>query len=397
MQTLLTTLQNITFPEILDIALIAFGLYVVLLFVKQTKSYMLAGVIMFLFTIHFLSQNLNLTLTRSIIQPAYTIIFIMIAVVFQRELRRFFKWIVVGQLDIFTSSKQISKGSSAEIAETLLYMAEKKIGAIIVFPGRQDIDDITEGGQPLSGKITKEILLSIFDSSSPGHDGAVIIDGNRIKEFGVHLPLARDYTNYRKAGTRHRAAAGITEDTDAIALVVSEERGVVSMFKHGKMIAIKNEVELREILKKLTGEAEKKNTSFWNFFFVQNVGTKLTALVLTSAVWMLFYAQVGIVKKEYTIPLSFQLLSANLEVDATTGKRQIEVVVEGKSSDINTFAGDKLEVRVDAKDFVAGTKRIEITEDMINVPSFIQISDINPEVVSVVFKEKVVPVEPIVE
>jgi len=385
---LITALQNLTPTEILDIFLVAVAVYVVALFIKQTRSYMLAGVILMMTTIYILSQNMNLTLTRSILQPAYTFIFIAIAIVFQRELRRFFRWIVVGRLDIFTNAKKISKGSSAEIAEALLFMASKKIGAILVFPGRQDIDDMLEGGQVLGGTITKEILLSIFDSSSPGHDGAVIIDGDSVKQFGVHLPLAREYTNYNKTGTRHRAAAGITEDTDAIALVVSEERGVISIFREGKMIVLENEDKLRRTLKDLTGESERKNTNFWHYFFVRNIETKLFAGAFSIVLWAIFFTQTGIVKKEYSIPLSFQLLSPALEIDATSGKKLVKIIVEGKSSDINSLSSDKIEVRIDAKNFGTGTQQIVLTEDMINVPSFIQVSDIAPDTVTVKVTEK---------
>lgn len=366
----------------------AVALYIVLLFIKQTRSYFLAGVIVLLMMVHILSQNLNLILTRSIIQPAYTFIFIMIAIVFQRDLRRFFRWIVIGRLDIFTNTKQISKGSSAEIAEALLYMAEKNIGAIIVFPGKQDIDDMCEGGQVLGGSVTKEILLSIFDNSSPGHDGAVVIDGDSIRQFGVHLPLAREYSNYRKTGTRHRAAAGITEDTDAVALVVSEERGVISVFSQGKMQILKTESDLRDILKNLTGESETKNSNFWQFFFVKNIETKLGAFILSCVVWIAFFAQTGIVKKEYSIPLSFQLLSPALEIDANSGKKLIKITVEGKSTDITSLSADKIEARIDAKNFSTGTQKIIVEKNMINVPSFIHISEINPESINILVNEK---------
>lgn len=387
---ILTSLQHITPTEIFDIMLVAVALYIVALFIKQTRSYLLAGVIVTLAAVHILSQNFNLTLTRSIIQPAYTFVFIVIAIVFQRDLRRFFKWVVIGRLDMFTNAKQISKGASAEIAEALLYMAEKKIGAILVFPRRQDIDDMLEGGQTLGGDITKEILLSIFDSSSPGHDGAVVIDGNSIRQFGVHLPLAREYTGYRKAGTRHRAAAGITEDTDTIALVVSEERGVISMFAEGKMNILTNEKELRTALKDLTGESETKDASFWHYFFIKNIETKLFAIICSLALWIFFFAQIGVVKKEYNIPLSFQLLPPTLQIDANSGKKLIKIIVEGKNTDINNLATDKLEVRVDAKDFATGTQKIDIDTRMINVPSFINISQINPEIVEVLVREKTI-------
>ncbi len=385
---IITALQHITPTEIFDIMLVALALYIVALFIKQTRSYLLAGVVVVLIGIHLLSQNLNLTLTRSIVQPAYTFVFIIIAIVFQRDLRRFFKWIVIGRLDVFTNAKQISKGASAEIAEALLYMAEKKIGAIVVFPGRQDIDDMLEGGQPLGGDITKEILLSIFDSSSPGHDGAVVIDGNSIRQFGVHLPLAREYDGYRKAGTRHRAAAGITEDTDTIAFVVSEERGVISMFTEGKMRVLSDEKELRSALKDLTGESEVKHTSFWHYFLINNIGTKLFAIIFSLTLWIFFFAQTGVIKKEYNIPLSFQLLPPTLEIDANSGKKLVQVIVEGKSSDINNLSADKIEVRVDAKDFGTGTQNIVLTPSMINLPSFIQVSDINPDAVRIIVKEK---------
>ncbi len=386
--TLHAAVRSITFIEVLDIILVAAALYIALLFIKQTKSYFLAGVTVSLLVINFLSQNLNLSLTRSIIQPAYTLIFIMVAIVFQREIRRFFKWIVVGQRDLFTAAKQISKGASAEIAEALLQMASKHIGAILVFTGKQDIDDIVEGGQILNGEVTKEILLSIFDSSSPGHDGAVIIDNNNIKQFGAHLPLAREYSNYRKTGTRHRAAAGITEDTDAIALVVSEERGVVSIFRKGKMTLLTEEEELRDALKELTGETETKNTSFWNYFFIKNMWTKIISISIAFVLWTFFYAQVGIIKRVYTIPLSFQLLPSTLEIDTNSARKQIQITVEGKSSDVNNLDVSKLEVRIDAKNFNIGARRIDITKDMVNIPPFITVSEIAPAASTIIIKEK---------
>ena len=146
--------------------------------------------------------------------------------------------------------------------------------------------------------------------------------------------------------------------------------------------------ELRDVLKKLTGESEVKNSNFWHFFFVKNIGTKIGAVSLSFIIWVIFFAQVGIIKKEYSIPLSFQLLSPALEIDANSGKKLIKIVVEGKSSDINSLAVDKIQVRVDAKDFVTGTEKITIEKSMINVPAFINISEIVPQNVSVIVTEK---------
>lgn len=379
--------SSISGREVLDILLVSLALYIVLLFVKQTKSYFVLTVSLTLIALNFFSQNLNLTLTRSILQPLSTLTFIIIAIVFQREIRRFFRWISTGRQDIFSRTHTISRGVSAEVAESLLYMAEKRIGAIIVFPGKQEIDDVIEGGQMLNGMITKEALLSIFDTGSPGHDGAVIIENDLVKMFGVHLPLARKY-NFRKAGTRHRAAAGITEDSDSIALVVSEERGVISLAKNGTLERIKDETALREILRKLTGESETGPQGFWHYFILRNAGTKILALSIALCLWTALIMQTGITKKEFSIPLSFQLLPTQYEVDTQAGKKQINVVLQGRSRDITTFDGTKLEAKIDARNFATGTRSIDITSDMITVPSYLSVVEIEPEEIRITVQEK---------
>lgn len=391
----LYALQNITAREVADIAVVSIALYIVLLFIKQTKSYFLIGVSILLILISIISQNLDLALTRTILQPLSTLTFIIIAIVFQREIRRFFKWIVTGQSHIFSfsSRKQISKGASGEIAEALLHMSAKKIGGILVFTGKQDIDDIVEGGQRLGGEITKEIILSIFDTSSAGHDGAIVIENDVIKQFGVHLPLAREYSDYRKVGTRHRASAGITEDTDAIALTVSEERGTISIFREGTAEIIKDEEELRDLLKTLTGEIEDEKTNFWKYFFLGNIGAKAVAVGVTLLVWLLLFVQSGITRKEYTVPISFQLIPANLELDSKSGVKEITLTLEGKTRDIALVDGSKLEAKIDAKDFKTGFQRVEINRSMLNVPSFIEILTIDPKSISVNVLEKIEKIE----
>ncbi len=378
--------SSITGREILDILLVSLAVYIILLFVKQTKSYFVLSVSLALITLTFLSQNLNLTLTRSILQPLSTLTFIIIAIVFQKEIRRFFRWITTGQQHIFNRTHTISRGVSSEIAEALLYMASHKIGAIIVFPGKQEIDDIIEGGNFLNGSITKEVLLSIFDTSSPGHDGAVIIEHELIKVFGAHLPLARNY-NFRKAGTRHRAAAGITEDTDSIAFVVSEERGVISLAKNGTIKQIKNEDELQKILRELTGEAENIPQGFWNYFIVRNVPVKIIALGISVSMWTILIMQTGIVKKEFTVPLSYQLLPEKYQIDTKSGKNQITVILQGRSRDITAFDSSKIEAKIDAKNFASGTVSVGITKEMITIPSYLSVVDIEPEQIKLVVTE----------
>jgi diadenylate cyclase len=392
-----SVISNISFREIVDILLVSIAIYIVLLFVKQTKSYFVVIVSLFLIIINLVSQDLNLTLTRSILQPISTLTFIIIAIVFQREIRRFFKWIIVGKHHIFTKMKQISKNTSAEIVEALNFMAQKRIGAILVFSGKQDIDDITEGGQYLGGRVSKELLLSIFDSSSPGHDGAVIIENDDIRQFGVHLPLARNFNNYRTAGTRHRAATGITEDTDSISLIVSEERGEISIAKEGKLRVLKNDDELREILQELTGENETKSGNFWTYFFLNNFKSKILAFVVAFSLWIIIVAQTGIIKQEYEVPLSFQLLPTQYEIDNSIVTKNINITLKGKSPDINSLDTTKLSVKIDAKNLDPGEHEVTITPQMISIPSFLSIEKIEPSKIKVVITDATEEVEVVEE
>ena len=386
-QNIPVVFSSISGREVLDIAIVALAFYIILLFVKQTRSYFVLSVSLILIGLNIFSQDLNLTLTRSIFQPLSALTFVIIAIIFQREIRRFFRWIITGRQHFFGMDQVINKESSNELAEALLYMAQNKIGAIVVFPKRDELDDLLEGGQKLNGIITKEAILSLFDPGSPGHDGAIIIEHNQIKLFGAHLPLARNY-NFRKAGTRHRAATGITEDTDAITLVVSEERGVISVAREGNLERIKDENELRKILQELTGENNRvENKNFWHYFFIRNASTKIISVTLAVALWTMMILQTGISKREFVVPLSFQLLPAQYELESRAVRNQVNVVLQGRTRDISTFDGTKLEVRIDARNFSPGTKNLVITKEMINTPSFLSIADIDPEEIEIIVKE----------
>ncbi len=394
-------LSNITAWELFDIIIVSIGIYIIILFVKQTKSYFVLFVSIGLLVLAFVAQNLSLSLTRALVQPISTLTFVIIAIVLQREIRQFFRWVMVGKNYLFSSVRnQVHKTTFTEVADALTFMSEKHIGAIIVFTMRQDIEDLFSGGQPLDGRISKEVLLSIFDSSSPGHDGAVIIENNMIKSFGVHLPLAQSYTHFRKAGTRHRAAAGISEGTDAVAFVVSEERGTISVFKNGTYTKLESTEALLKELALLSGDGTHTTTNFWDYFAKQNAAAKLIAISLSCIMWLVLFVQTGVVSKEVETPLSFQLLSPQYEIATDTKATQVTVTVQGKSNDIATLDVTKIKSNVDAKGLAPGTHTITLTPKNVSVPSFISVTDIEPDTVTVTVREKAPEpaiIEPIVE
>ena len=297
-------LQSIQINNLIDISIISICIYLVLIFIKQTRSFFILSVFISLFVLNFISQKFDLGLTRQLVERLLTFFIAVFVIVFQPEIRKFFKWITSGRRVSFTKALSLPENNIQTIVRSVFEMARKKVGAIIVIPGEYPLDDLLEGGFPLNGKISFPLILSIFDSSTPGHDGAILIEGSEVKMFGLHLPLAQEFNEYSRVGTRHRAGAGITEKTDAMAIIVSEERGEVSISTKGKLQKVKTPEELADIISHFTGEVKKEiNTEkgLLHYFLIKNSVYKLLSIIIAITFWFFVVYRSGIVKINYNI------------------------------------------------------------------------------------------------
>lgn len=283
-------LSHFGFKDVFDVAIVAAFSYFILLFIKQTRSYFILTAVVILVVMEFVSSAFDLVLTRSLIQPLLATLAVIVVVLFQRDIRRFLKWISYRRSLAFTPAITATIDSLQVIADTVWEMAANNIGAIIVFSGEAPVDLVVEGGVALDGEVSRPLILSIFDSNSPGHDGAMLIENNKVKAFGLHLPLAEDFKDILSVGTRHRAAAGITEQTDALALIVSEERGEVSVAEKGALRSVDNKEALFEILKKFSNENDDvSHKGFWHYLIVSNLWAKIVSVSLALILWVLIH------------------------------------------------------------------------------------------------------------
>ncbi|MEK7120286.1 MAG: DNA integrity scanning protein DisA nucleotide-binding domain protein, partial [Patescibacteria group bacterium] len=152
-------------------------------------------------------------------------------IIFQKEIRRLLE--IIGVWGIQRKMTVPADLTLLSVSEAARYFVSHKIGSLIVFPGQEPLERFLEGGTDLNGEVSTALLTSIFDDSSPGHDGAVIIKGNKLKKFAVHLPLGENIEAVKNFGTRHRAALGLAEKTDALCVVTSEEKGTISVARDG--------------------------------------------------------------------------------------------------------------------------------------------------------------------
>jgi len=232
--------------DILDITIMAIILYRLLLIVKGTKAAQMLVGLGILLLASVASRYLELFTIDWLVQSFWSQIVIAIIVLFQPEIRRALAHMGEAQFLTFTKAEELK--SLEEIVRAAIALSNRKIGALMVIERDTSLKDFVEVGTPLDAKVSKELLLSIFHPTSPIHDGAVVIKGNRVAAAGCFLPITLSSELSKSLGTRHRAGIGLSEETDAVALIVSEETGMISMSMDGKLETKLDMGTLRDML-----------------------------------------------------------------------------------------------------------------------------------------------------
>ncbi len=232
----------------IDLIIVGAIIYFLLNLIKGTRAVQLIKGLVVIFIASVVSQLLNLNTVHWFLQSVLTMLIVALPIVFHPELRRALEQLGRGG---FFTNQLVQKWSAKDINEIILAadeLAEEKTGALIVFEKEVGLRDYIETGTEINAKISKELIENLFYKSSPLHDGAVIVGEGMIKAAGCLLNLSNKPSINPKLGTRHRAAIGITEESDALVLVVSEESGVISLAQDGELIRYLDKAKLREIL-----------------------------------------------------------------------------------------------------------------------------------------------------
>jgi diadenylate cyclase len=254
---MLEAIRDIRMWDVLDILIVSFILYRVFLLIKGTRAVqMVFGLGVLLLALIF-SRWAGLYTLNWLVQSFMSQVVLVILVLFQPELRRALAH--MGQNTLFSSLSPIESSKFLdEIVKAAVSLANRRIGALVVLERETDLRNIIDMGTPLEARVSKELLLSIFHPTSPLHDGAVVVQEGRIAAAGCFLPLSMSQSVAKELGTRHRAALGLTEETDAVVIVVSEETGTISMVQAGKLDRDLDAVTLRRALTGIFKTQKKK-------------------------------------------------------------------------------------------------------------------------------------------
>lgn len=243
-------LANISILDIIDIVVVAYFLYRLHMMMKNTRAATLAKGLLVLLLFMIICRYLNLHVISWLLEKSMTVIMVALPVVFQPELRRALEQIGRGKL--FHKSSELNEQELDDMLESVAQatriMSKNKVGALMVFERATGLEERIETGVSIDGVVSSGLIQNIFVKDTPLHDGAVIVRGNRIVAACCLLPLTENRNVSQELGTRHRAALGLSEQSDALVLVVSEETGAISIARNGELMRYLTADDVKDIL-----------------------------------------------------------------------------------------------------------------------------------------------------
>ncbi len=382
--------ENIFLVDILDVVIIAFFIYLGLFFLKQTRSLLTFAGVISLILIYFIARFFNFHLTVLVLQSFFGIFLIVLVIVFQDELRKFFEFLAIVNTRTNKKDKKTYQSSSfvLDTVQAIFNLAREKRGALIVFPGKDLIERHLEGGEILDGVISRPLIESIFDPYSSGHDGAVIINKNRIFKFGVHLPLSKNFKQIKGRGTRHSAALGISEKTDALIVVVSEERGEISIAQNGKLKTLKEFEELENYVNKFLKEKfPREPKSFFENIIKKNTIEKFSAIFLSFFLWFFLVFQAEIIQRDFIVPISYRGVPDQIIIKDTSPS-EVVVTLSGRGqTSFSNFDYENLSVTIDGKKIEEGINEVEIEKNHLRYPLNLSVVNVTPSNIKITAQE----------
>jgi diadenylate cyclase len=254
--------------SIIDILLVWYVIYKLIIVVRGTKAVQLINGIIVIVVVRVLSRILELHTLQWLMDQALTWGFLAIIIIFQPELRRALEQL--GRGKIFARTAMDEEDQQVKLIESIIkstdYMAKRRIGALISIERDTGMGDYVETGIPIRGEISSELLINLFIPNTPLHDGAVIIQKSQVAAAACYLPLSESPFISKELGTRHRAALGISEVTDSITIIVSEETGSVSVTKNGELHRDLKQDTFKEMLEsELSTNQKVTSSTLWQW------------------------------------------------------------------------------------------------------------------------------------
>ncbi|WP_300463569.1 diadenylate cyclase [Desulfobacula sp.] len=373
--------ELLTWRTILDILVIAAGMFFLYRTLIRLGTWKIVSGILVAAFFFIVASLLDLKGVEWIYKNVSQVAVLSLVVLFHPELRKFF--------ERAASIRRANGGRYDEqfarlMAESAWRLSRNGIGAIVVIPGRERLEEWIKGGFPLNAHPSMPLILSIFDPNSPGHDGALIVQKGTFESFGVRLPISQSGKLSDDYGTRHQAGMGLSEKTDALILVVSEERRQVSIFHKGSMFPMQEENQIFE-----------RVLSYCRIpgFFQQSTPKKqirktfglelLGSLAVAVSLWITIIAGQGErLEKVITVPVEYTATSEDVVMTGEKAK-EARLHLAGTKSDLDAISASAMSVKINLAKAVIGKQTFLISEENIRLPRGVKLVDVDPSSVEI--------------
>jgi diadenylate cyclase len=364
-----------------DFVVLTAALYVLLRWAQQARALRVALVVGGLHAGALVAAHFDLVITSWVLDGAAILAIVLLVLVFQAELRHFFM-----RLDGVLSWRWHGAARLTETYQSLsraaFRLAGASVGALVVLERRNSVGELTSDGLALDAEVSSQILEAIFQKTSPVHDGAVVVRGDRIVKVGGVLPLTERDRVPSYYGTRHRAAMGLAERCDALLIVVSEERGEVTLMEGRRIVSVDDEEKLALMLEKLCSRpADDLGSRLRHALFV-NAGVKFAALGLAALIWSATFLATGATVRTVNVPVEFVGVPGGLEI-AYQSPDHLEVQVRGGSWLMDSVSLTRLVARFNLGGRPAGSLSIPVSARDVQLPPGIIMDRVAPTRITV--------------
>jgi diadenylate cyclase len=376
----MTTFSHLGWRTAVDFGVLAATLYLVLVWAKEARALRIVLGIASLHSAALFAHRGQLIITAVVLEAAAIILVLLLFILFQPELRRAVMRIE-GKLHLRREPSSVSPRVHEVIGAAVFSLSSSHIGALIVFPGQDSIHELVESGIGVDAEITAEIIVAIFQKSSPIHDGAILVEGNRITRAKVVLPLTQRADVPKTFGTRHRAAMGLAERSDAAVVVVSEEDAAVRMVRGRELKTLASPTEFVQALGRGRQRINRRWISTVRRLVTSNIRLKVAATGLAAILWSFsFFAPA--VERTFLVPVEVENLPAGMEV-ADISHETLQVQMHGHPWMIDSIDVSHLVASVDLSGARPGTQMIRVRPELLRLPPGVNVDRVLPSALGV--------------
>jgi diadenylate cyclase len=387
MYDIFSYIRYFPWQSVLDVLLVAYLFYQCSLWVRGSRAILAAAGLAVIGGIALLARWSGLILAGWLFQSLWAVIWLILIIVFQPELRQILERLSL--LDLLRGRRStLHRATLAELTDAVFDLAREHIGALIVLPQRDPLDLYLRGGVPVDALMSREVLRALFQPPAPTHDGAVVLRTQRIDQAACFLPMTTATGLPATYGARHRAALGITERCDALCLLVSEQRGTVALARQGKLMLFSDPLRLSQELERTTPEEFEEASHvnrLWHWF-TYRLGTKAFALGVALALWMAVAGQQS-AEMALTVPIEYQRIATGVEL---RGEIPAEVTIRLRGSQLALAAlrASSLRLHVSLERVRDGLNYIALTAHHLDLPPGVELTDMRPAFLAIEVRKK---------